>query len=1091
MITNEHNSPGFDHISVLGSTRMKQNVPEPSVSGRNYFSVQNDYFKAFRKFDPCSAQVIYDYATFYEVKPDKSNVALAVEKNNRMAYYPKSTDATYSLALKFSKRYLKGILSQPVSQIGFSEFEFNGDASAGITGKNTGFPKTSEFLQSEPFERLKLDFDHIPVEIVQTKDEFLSLDDDLSRNKIRLVSCSDKSFLYKQKVLYDNQNKAMLDNCNSSFIKYGMTKQYGGFDRLISDFEQFYGFSLSDVSGYDKDSVLEDVYRLRNDCLIFPESMTAEEHELYAKLLNYVTYYTLNPVRMLPDGTIVQIDHSNSSGQNNTTGDNSILHIIISFDLVISLYLLKYGELPLYEEFMKRFNLAVYSDDKVLGLTQDLMLDPEDFAEFERRIYLKYGMTIKAAASRVFVHDCGTHFKGEDTLEFLGSTAVWSPEEDMYVPRPRVGKLCTSLARKLVLFNEDEIGPFEQMSKLLQIYSLLWDIDSSLKDAVLKFISFTCETFPEFEDQFCDLFASLKIDSRFDFSRLMSGYETGYQSASVVKTRADVGLDLIFVKMQKASAGLTRNQRRNLRRKEKRAIARDILKNNISGANNYPSAKNPFIRKMAALPITKQPSTVAVGNPRRPRRARKPKAMPEVIPWWEQAAGVAGKMLGTLGSAAGKALIGFGDYKLESNSLVSAATNGAEGAEVPLVNKTAPGGIRVVHREYLGDILSSTSSFNLTSYAINPGLVASYPWLSAIAANFEQYKIHGLVYEFKTLSSDYTGSPNLGYVAMATAYNAAIPASSIFPDKRAMENHSYSNSCKPSVSMLHGIECKRSLVTVEELYVRTGAVPSGSDVRLNDLGNFCIAVGGQSSNGGVLGELWASYDVEFFEPRTDSIFNQDERYAHYHTGAYSISSPIVFGTTVTDTLGLLNPTASSMTWQSLADEQWAVMIFWTGSGGGQLGNFTQTLTNLTSVGSLNQSQAFVAAPQFGVTAVQNVSWFALLKATADGTCTFSLTGGTGTLPSGTQNGDIIVMQVPNPVALKKSPKMYVPEDAVQRRIRELESRIIELELDCSDDACPLSTSSSTSTQSVSSHYDSLIANLPSEVREAILNRKKI
>lgn len=42
---------------------------------------------------------------------------------------------------------------------------------------------------------------------------------------------------------------------------------------------------------------------------------------------------------------------------------------------------------------------------------------------------------------------------------------------------------------------------------------------------------------------------------------------------------------------------------------------------------------------------------------------------------------------------------------------------------------------RVVHREFIGNVTGSTAFAISNSFAVNPGLPASFPWLSGMAAN--------------------------------------------------------------------------------------------------------------------------------------------------------------------------------------------------------------------------------------------------------------------------------------------------------------------------------------------------------------------
>lgn len=436
----------------------------------------------------------------------------------------------HDLAVHFTRRMLAKALSVPC-KTRKHPLTFNADSSSGLTGKKTGFPKTCDFLDTEAFHTLIHDTNHIPIEIMNYKAELLDIEADLKRNKLRLVSCSDKTFLAKQKILFDNQNESFKNNFQSSWIKYGLVKQYGGFDELVAGFEPYSLISLSDVSGYDKSAVLSDVYDIRAEFLILSED--PEENLFQRELLDYVTYYTLNPFRVLPDGNIVSNEFSNSSGQNNTTTDNCILHLIIIFNLLIKLYTNKHGITPTYEEIINNANAAIYSDDKVLGITEQLLPSSlEEFIEIERSTYLEYGMVIKKTASKAFLHPSGDLFLGEDSIEFLGSTSLWNPELSIYSMVPRTGKLTSSLTQKIIAFNDDDLTPEQQYSKLIQIYSLLKVglVDEKLVNSVYSFITFMESEYPLLCFEFQDIRDAYTHGQSLEHPNAFSFIQTGNQS---------------------------------------------------------------------------------------------------------------------------------------------------------------------------------------------------------------------------------------------------------------------------------------------------------------------------------------------------------------------------------------------------------------------------------------------------------------------------------------------------------------------------------------------------------------------------------
>jgi len=217
-------------------------------------------------------------------------------------------------------------------------------------------------------------------------------------------------------------------------------------------------------------------------------------------------------------------------------------------------------------------------------------------------------------------------------------------------------------------------------------------------------------------------------------------------------------------------------------------------------------------------------------------------------------------------------ILGFGDYSVTSNTLSTVGKAIMPGESVPDFgvkgNET-----RVRHREYLNDIVvpSSPTAFTNLSYTINAGDTATFPWLASIATQYQQYKFNGLIFEFKTLSSDITAGGALGAVILATNYDVLDTA---FADKIHMENSQYAVSAKPSCSQIHTVECAPDETASKLYYVRSPGSSSSvsQDARFFDLGKFQLATSGLPSSAGVvLGELWVSYDVSLYKPEIPNV----------------------------------------------------------------------------------------------------------------------------------------------------------------------------------------------------------------------------
>lgn len=304
---------------------------------------------------------------------------------------------------------------------------------------------------------------------------------------------------------------------------------------------------------------------------------------------------------------------------------------------------------------------------------------------------------------------------------------------------------------------------------------------------------------------------------------------------------------------------------------------------------------------------------------------------------------------GRLGNMAGhglqqlvKYITGFGDYKIEANSLMGGIYDPPE-----LHNEKARS-VVIRHREYLTDI-TATSAFTTKSFAINPGMDETFPWLSSVAQNFEEYRITGMIFEYKTLSADYTtaSSAALGYVAMATQYNVYNPP---FDNKKMLENYEFSNSGKPSDTFIHPVECKKSLSPVSELFVRTGNITQG-DQRLYDLGTFYIATGGNTGNG-VLGELWCTFEVEFFKPKLVTNYGNIES-DHWQASTGTVANATPLGTSANlapnSSIGTtINFATQTLSFPShITDGDFLVIYCMRGSVAAVITGLTVTATNCT------------------------------------------------------------------------------------------------------------------------------------------------
>lgn len=232
-----------------------------------------------------------------------------------------------------------------------------------------------------------------------------------------------------------------------------------------------------------------------------------------------------------------------------------------------------------------------------------------------------------------------------------------------------------------------------------------------------------------------------------------------------------------------------------------------------------------------------------------------------VLSWLgDKVGGYLGNKLGTY--------MGWGDYKVNVNSLT--IPEGNSPASMHNTGQTT----RICHREYIGDILSSSSAgqFKLQSFPLQPGASEVFPWLSDLAVNFQKYRFLGAIVEFKSASGDAITGTNtaLGEIIISTNYNNADPN---FANRNQMENTQYCSSAKPSVSFVHIIECDPDLQAQEMLYVSPSVDPEVG-LTPNEI-NWCnvqvASIGCQGTNVN-LGSLYITYEIELVQPVELSIY---------------------------------------------------------------------------------------------------------------------------------------------------------------------------------------------------------------------------
>lgn len=369
----------------------------------------------------------------------------------------------------------------------------------------------------------------------------------------------------------------------------------------------------------------------------------------------------------------------------------------------------------------------------------------------------------------------------------------------------------------------------------------------------------------------------------------------------------------------------------------------------------------------------------------------------------------------SLGSKLSK-LIGSGDYM--SNMSANDLVNPKGLAPSSSFAETPDNVVRLRRREFIGDISTSSvaGAFVNYAYSINPGLHATFPFLSQVASNYEEYCFDGLVFEFISSASPYIAGSSLGTVVASMEYNSAAP---VFSSKFTMENSALAVSTRLDRNLMYGVECAKGSNVQNCYYIREGT--STLPLTTTDLGTFQIAFAPSTGVpvSTVMGELWVTYDVVLKRP----YLSGSTGLYHRVGGAASATSPIGSVTLTQSNLGQSSWTATSGTVLSFSnaavgDTYMLTYIFrglvaaaltypvltYTGA------TLTNALADPTGAPVYDATSGF-GSPINGVASV-NAIWVSTFIATASsGSITW---GVAGTLPGGaTTEAEVFITYVGN------------------------------------------------------------------------------
>jgi hypothetical protein len=286
-----------------------------------------------------------------------------------------------------------------------------------------------------------------------------------------------------------------------------------------------------------------------------------------------------------------------------------------------------------------------------------------------------------------------------------------------------------------------------------------------------------------------------------------------------------------------------------------------------------------------------------------------------------------------------------------------------------------------------------------------------------LALNFEEYTIKGLVFYFNTTCGSAISSTNnaLGTVGLVTVYDPTDPA---LGSKRECEDYVGCVAGVPSCSLMHPIECKPRSNVLDRLYIQTSALNDDEDKKFYSHGTLNVFTQGMQAAGVTLGELWVSYDIEFYNPKILPIGTINQAYDYYNVPTYSDqtaskllgpSNKTPIGnllTTYSGSTGLFTiPTGTSAGIYLVYVAQSSPLIGYSF----QMNSLSANLNGIALFRSDSTNQ--LLTPESSIPTLNHGAMFALYK-TDSSAATFGVNFA-GAIPSGNLTADILIIKMPD------------------------------------------------------------------------------
>ena len=176
--------------------------------------------------------------------------------------------------------------------------------------------------------------------------------------------------------------------------------------------------------------------------------------------------------------------------------------------------------------------------------------------------------------------------------------------------------------------------------------------------------------------------------------------------------------------------------------------------------------------------------------------------------------------------------------------------------------------VRIRHREFVADIVSSATSFERLKFVINPGTLETFPWLHGIASAFETYQFTFLKFIWEpSVGTDVPGS-----VALCPDYDPSDDNSKLTKAQLL----SFEDSIRTPLWAKAVMQSTPRNLRKRKIYV-VDTTHAGETTDLKDFHTGSLEVGLSSTYVGTVGELYVEYEVLLTTPQVELPIECDAR----------------------------------------------------------------------------------------------------------------------------------------------------------------------------------------------------------------------